>query len=305
MISKLARDINHLCEEVYEKISSPIELLFNVKEIQCNVIEICKFAPDYDFNGVQGNGYWSWVHICKKYLNLLLNCYQKNMFINQDLVLISKLLVIYTQNLRKIRKSSEENSINSDKLDLSPHDLDLATDLLMNYYVSVDLDLIRCVYGKYLNFWLPSICRKSVVAVHSIGTFLNLPLKDYFKFWSWSVWDLALAKRFRNFTIKDITSLRFGSNNWTMARLLAALLNGVFYPKRKEIKVPRQHDWVICRDTFNLIKHKIIPSKKHIYCIVLSGRKPNGTVILSFHGGGYMLCNAASNEVSFNFNCLN
>lgn len=272
------------------------ELLSNIKLIMDDMLIINSFAAEYDYCQVKANGYRSWINIYKKFFYLLLDNLNKDGSSNNELIIFSKLLVYTTKILLKVRESSLTQLQMNGTLELEANDLDLATEVMYSYQ-TLDSSIAGAAYGKYITFWLPPALR---VLNRLIYTFI--PFSRFFNsvkkiIESGSTANLAIDIH-RDMRIDDYLENRSLLNGNLRCRAFATLMNGFFYPRRKEILVPCQQQWIICPETFELkhLKYDLSPERS-IRCVILSSEAPTGTIILAFHGGGYMLANANSNEV--------
>lgn len=299
----LLQEINQLCGQINDTINGPQSFLDDIKDLRTVASELISIAPEYDYQDIQANGYWSWAHILKKYFKLVLLQHKLNPDFSpdQDLISLAKLGLIIADCLRKIRESSQKHSKNSGKLNLFSQDLVLASELFA-IYASIDIDLAKACYGKYICFWLPTVCRRGIFGFKTIALLGNLNPSEWYKFLtSFEFRRVKITERIKNLNIDHIIKARRTMNNWIGCRILATYINGWLKPSRKSIYIPRQEKWTICQDTLQLKRGDGKNGHNSpVYCVALSGEEPTGQIVLSFHGGGYVLGNAACNEVSTN-----
>ena len=323
MMKKYSTDLISSLErkfKVLESLLSPLKfkerrLRKNIQKLKVAAKAAITWAPNYDYNGIEANGYWSFARLIEKFLQLCVDSFCKHNHRNYDpkLDLISSGLVKYIGVMELMRKSSQsdENSNIGDRLKLNISGFD-TTMIFIRHFTEMKKEQ-TALHAYYPNFWLCSSNQKSISGfAFLMALFSSLPM-SLKSIWNRQYRGLMVtecqmrATRNYPFALWNLTDLelyKFAIRMLTRNRDKRIVTTTVLADRQNVFKLPTDGLRV-------QINHHRSVSNSKVRCRLLrdeTRENPTKSIVLHCHGGAMMAQTPDSHEVEIplyycNCNC--
>ncbi|KAI1286696.1 Hormone-sensitive lipase [Halotydeus destructor] len=309
---------NHLIQSIDKKYKilepslSPLKfkdrrLRTNVQKLKRAAKAVAIFAGQYDYEGVEANGYWTFVRIVDKFTQVALDSFAQHGYRNYDkrLDTISNGLVKYSLMIEMLRKATGPHDDNENatevKLKLSTDSFDTTLACLRQL---VDMQYEQSVlHGYYPCFWLcPSVGDLQSKGAMAMALLSNLPFSVK------ALWNKSYRGR-------AIARCQVEANSVYPAVLanladleIVKMIRNFVHRKRdkyldvRTVHVPRQSTYVLpsngkvvqaCGDKLSWSQTENIECR---YIKDMTRINKTNSIVLYFHGGAFMCYSAEASE---------
>ncbi|RWS02320.1 hormone-sensitive lipase-like isoform X2 [Dinothrombium tinctorium] len=280
------------------------QLSNNCEKIRQSLPEIIEWAKESNFKNVQANGYWSFVKIVDKFIDLVENSItnMNSKSIDPNLVKLSRFLLVYLDKVCETREVVEiDFNFNTKKLFTSfPED---QTKYFNEYIAGDHWAEVQTIYGHFNCFWL---CRSTSFVLNIFTLFTAIVSK--FPKSLCALWDRDYRGKILFETMKNAT-IDFPFAMWRIlewkihSKFLACLINIGSGLQTSTEFIPRQKSWIIPEWSKGRVQRKYFSkfqsSGKKVRCRLLQHRNKsqNDTLVLHMHGGGFVALSPDSHEI--------
>lgn len=137
------------------------ELVENCKKLYQGSKKVIEIAKEYQYNGIQANGYWTYIRLVIKFGKTILSTYHRGRTDEEALLSASHVLVTGLDLCEKFHQGSQVDKDNDPRLSpnlMSPSSVDIIDLLKVFESLTPQLDV---VYGNYCAFW---VCGKNFIS---------------------------------------------------------------------------------------------------------------------------------------------
>jgi len=276
------------------------ELAKNCRILIESVSEVTNFAHEYDFDVIHANGFWSYVRLIKRFLEIVNERLNKQTNFAETEIL-SATCVRCLDILNLIRDETKNRYFDYNRNEFvyekgnhkslfitSSMSMKLLYEQINNIH-SNDVKYLINIYTHFGTYWFCNSVKQFyklyVLAVAFFGTIFPLSLK--------CVWSKNYrASRFSTL-IKNPTD-NYPFQMWDVVNMklvlfFESLLFGFGSPvKSSTVYIPSQNKYVINEDaSLQINENKSASTSKNIRCRLLINKKPR-YLLIHCHGGGFL-----------------
>ena len=290
---KLLALTSSLARSVDPKFSINCDKLLQLK------LKIYPLLSSHDYSKeIKGNGYRSSIKFVDKFTHLIYNNLKSNSFEKVDPTL-SKMCSIICQVFERF-------IIQIDSFRFQTLDWEQASLNHFNHFFEMDHELSN-FYGSYHNFWLTSTTQTILKFYLYLVVFLSTPLTKIFKLFD----SKYRVNMFADFSC--YTSVHFVRKVWGLSEIYfyRNLLPAVLYTTRPYLKhtiyIPKQSSVIINPITnyIQLESQADFDFSRNVRCRFLRKHfqrtSPKDSLIVHFHGAGFVAQSPDSHEVGLIF----
>ncbi|RWS01910.1 hormone-sensitive lipase-like isoform X2, partial [Dinothrombium tinctorium] len=280
------------------------ELRNNCETIRQSLPEIIEWAKESDFKDLQANGYWTYVKIVEKFIDLVEDSIrnENSKPFDHKLVKVSRVLLVYLDTVCKTREAAEiDFNFNTKKL-FAPFP-EYLTKYFNDYFAEDHWSDVQTIYGHFSCFWL---CR-SLSFLLNIFTLLTAIVSKFPEslcaLWDRDYRGKTLLETMRNANT-DFPFSMWAITEWRIhTKLLVPLFNIGSGLRTSTVFIPRQKTWIIPEWSKGRVQRKYFAEYqsrgKGVRCRLLQHRtkSQNDTLVLHMHGGGFITQSPDSHEM--------